>query len=239
MGKTVSPRSLGMPERSTMDKLNGNQENILKYIRQVLATKGYPPSVREIGDAVGLRSSSTVHGHLERLEKTGYIRRDKDKPRAIEIIHPDYIPESYSSRAAYSEPSPIPLPLQEMIDIPVLGEVAAGAPLLAEENIVDYFSLPLHFLPKNNADLFILKVKGDSMINIGLLHGDYVIVRQQQTARNNDIVVALIEDSATVKTFFREKDHIRLQPENDDYEPIRVKDVTILGKVISLFRPFV
>ena len=223
-----------------MEKLNGNQENILRYIQHVLSTKGYPPSVREIGDAIGLRSSSTVHGHLARLEKAGYIRRDKDKPRAIEIIHPDYIPESYSS-GSYAETSEnltIPLPLRELVDIPILGQVAAGLPILADENIEDYFALPLHFLPRTNAELFILKIRGDSMINIGLFDGDYVIVSQQNTAQNNDVVVALIDDSATVKTFFREKDHIRLQPENDDYEPIRVKDVTILGKVIALYRRF-
>ena len=175
-----------------------------------------------------------------RLEKAGYIRRDKDKPRAIEIIHPDYIPESYSSGsyAEASENSTIPLPLREMVDIPILGQVAAGLPILADENVEDYFALPLHFLPRTNAELFILKIRGDSMINIGLYDGDYVIVSQQNTARNNDVVVALIDDSATVKTFFREKDHIRLQPENDDYEPILVKDVTILGKVIALYRRF-
>ncbi|RRD94791.1 transcriptional repressor LexA [Clostridiales bacterium COT073_COT-073] len=225
-----------------MSKISKNQEAILRFIQQSLLNKGYPPSVREIGEAIGLKSSSTVHGHLSRLEAAGYIRRDKDKPRAIEIIHPDYIPDSYSfNSTTYTETNVVPIPLtrQELVDIPILGKVAAGAPLLAEENIEDYLSLPLHFLPKSDSELFILKIKGDSMINIGFLDGDYVIVSRQNTARDHDIVVALIEDSATVKTYYKEKDHIRLQPENDDYEPIRVRDVVILGKVISLYRRFV
>lgn len=223
-----------------MSKMSKNQEAILRCIQKSLLDRGYPPSVREIGQAIGLKSSSTVHGHLAKLEKAGYIRKDKDKPRAIEIIHPDYIPDRYS-HSTYTESNVIPLPLerQEMVDIPILGKVAAGAPLLAEENIEDYLSLPIHFIAKSDSELFILKVKGDSMINIGFLDGDYVIVSRQNTAKDRDIVVALIDDSATVKTYYKEKDHIRLQPENDNYEPIRVRDVTILGKVISLYRRFV
>lgn len=223
-----------------MEKLSTIHEAILRFIQHELLTKGYPPSVREIGEAVGLKSSSTVHGHLSRLERAGHIRRDKDKPRAIEIMHPDFIPERYTN-TNYQDNNIVPIPQtkQEMINIPILGKVAAGAPLLTDDNIDDVFSLPIHFLPKTNTDLFILKVRGDSMINIGFLDGDYVIVSRQQTARNGDVVVALIDDSATVKTFYREKDHIRLQPENDRYEPIRLVDVTILGKVISLFRRFI
>lgn len=222
-----------------MEKLSSMQEAILRFIQHELSTKGYPPSVREIGDAVGLKSSSTVHGHLSRLERAGYIRRDKDKPRAIEIIHPDYIPERYSATSFENNVVPIPTSDSEMVSIPIIGNVAAGLPILAEENIEDVFSLPIHFLPKTNSKLFILKVKGDSMINIGFLEGDYVIVSQQNTARNGDIVVALIDDSATVKTFYKEKDHIRLQPENDNYDPILLREVSILGKVISLYRRFI
>lgn len=227
-------------ERSSMSKISKNQEAILRCIQQALLERGYPPSVREIGQVIGLKSSSTVHGHLAKLEAAGYIRRDKDKPRAIEIIHPDYVPDSYSS-GSYSEANVVPIPLerQELVSIPIVGKVAAGLPLLAVENIEDHLSLPLHFLPKTNSELFILKVKGDSMINIGFLDGDYVIVSKQNTAKNHDIVVALVDDSATVKTYYKEKDHIRLQPENDDYEPILVREVTILGKVISLYRRFV
>lgn len=218
-----------------MEKITTKQEEILNCIHQALLTKGYPPSIREICQAIGLKSSSTVHGHLSRLEKAGYIRRDKDKPRAIEIIHPKYS----TSHRQENNIVPIPMHQHEMVDIPILGKVAAGVPLLAVSNIEDYLSLPLHFLSKTNSNLFILEVKGDSMIDIGIYSGDYVIVGQQNTARDRDIVVALIDDSATVKTYYKEKDHIRLQPENSTMDPILVKDVTILGKVISLFRRFV
>lgn len=203
-----------------MNKLSNRQKAILDYIKQEVRKRGYPPSVREIGEAVGLASSSTVHGHLERLEKKGYIRRDPTKPRAIEIIDGDDFAADFNLSVSR---------------IPLVGKVTAGEPILATENVEDYFPLPSHFADADNT--FMLKVKGDSMIEAGILDGDYVIVRVQHTANNGDIVVAMNEDNeATVKTFYREKDHIRLQPENASMEPIILKNVTILGKVIGLFR---
>lgn len=203
-----------------MSKLSNRQKAILDFIKNEVREKGYPPSVREIGEAVGLASSSTVHGHLERLEKKGYIRRDPTKPRAIEITDGDDSASMF--HLAVSR-------------IPLVGKVTAGEPILATENIEDYFPLPSHFADEDNT--FMLKVSGDSMIEAGIHDGDYVIVRTQQTADNGDIVVAMNEDNeATVKTFYREKDHIRLQPENSAMEPIILKNVTILGKVIGLFR---
>ena len=203
-----------------MNKLSNRQKAILDYIKQEVRKRGYPPSVREIGEAVGLASSSTVHGHLERLEKKGYIRRDPTKPRAIEIIDGDDFATDFNLSVSR---------------IPLVGKVTAGEPILATENVEDYFPLPSHFADADNT--FMLKVKGDSMIEAGILDGDYVIVRVQHTANNGDIVVAMNEDNeATVKTFYREKDHIRLQPENASMEPIILKNVTILGKVIGLFR---
>ncbi|GIP37319.1 LexA repressor [Paenibacillus sp. J31TS4] len=201
-------------------KLSSRQHAILEFIKTEVREKGYPPSVREIGEAVGLASSSTVHGHLERLEKKGLIRRDPTKPRAIEITDGD---ESVSM-----------LPLS-ITRIPLIGKVTAGEPITATENIEDYFPLPSHFVGDHN--VFMLSVMGESMIDAGIHNGDFVIVRQQPTAMNGDIVVAMTEDDeATVKTFYKEKDHIRLQPENPTMEPIRLKNVTILGKVIGLFR---
>jgi len=203
-----------------VNKLSNRQKAILDYIKQEVRKRGYPPSVREIGEAGGLASSSTVHGHLERLEKKGYIRRDPTKPRAIEIIDGDDFAADFNLSVSR---------------IPLVGKVTAGEPILATENVEDYFPLPSHFADADNT--FMLKVKGDSMIEAGLLDGDYVIVRVQHTANNGDIVVAMNEDNeATVKTFYREKDHIRLQPENASMEPIILKNVTILGKVIGLFR---
>jgi len=203
-----------------VNKLSNRQKAILDYIKQEVRKRGYPPSVREIGEAVGLASSSTVHGHLERLEKKGYIRRDPTKPRAIEIIDGDDFATDFNLSVSR---------------IPLVGKVTAGEPILATENVEDYFPLPSHFADADNT--FMLKVKGDSMIEAGILDGDYVIVRVQHTANNGDIVVAMNEDNeATVKTFYREKDHIRLQPENASMEPIILKNVTILGKVIGLFR---
>jgi repressor LexA len=203
-----------------VNKLSNRQKAILDYIKQEVRKRGYPPSVREIGEAVGLASSSTVHGHLERLEKKGYIRRDPTKPRAIEIIDGDDFAADFNLSVSR---------------IPLVGKVTAGEPILATENVEDYFPLPSHFADADNT--FMLKVKGDSMIEAGILDGDYVIVRVQHTANNGDIVVAMNEDNeATVKTFYREKDHIRLQPENASMEPIILKNVTILGKVIGLFR---
>lgn len=203
-----------------MSKISNRQQAILSFIKDEVRDKGYPPSVREIGEAVGLASSSTVHGHLERLEKKGLIRRDPTKPRAIEITDGD----DHSAHFHLS-----------VARVPLIGKVTAGQPILATENIEEYFPLPSHYVAEQ--DVFMLNVSGESMMNVGIFNGDYVIVRQQQSANNGDIVVAMNEDDeATVKTFYKEKDHIRLQPENDSMEPIRLKNVTILGKVIGLFR---
>jgi len=204
-----------------MPKMSQRQQAILDFIKASVRERGYPPSVREIGEAVGLASSSTVHGHLDRLEKKGLIRRDPTKPRAIEILDDD-------SRANFA---------LSVRQVPLVGKVTAGAPITATENIEDYFPLPVHLV--GDQEVFMLSVQGDSMIEAGIFDGDYVIVRQQPTASNGDIVVAMTEDGeATVKTFYKEKDHIRLQPENSSMEPIRLKDVTILGKVIGLIRRF-
>lgn len=202
-----------------MVKLSKRQQDILNFIKEEVREKGYPPSVREIGEAVGLASSSTVHGHLARLESKGLIRRDPTKPRAIEILDYD---ES--------------IPKTKVVNVPVVGKVTAGMPITAIENIEEYFPLPEHFAP-GDGNLFMLKVVGDSMIEAGILDGDYVIVRKQNSANNGEIVVAMTEeDEATVKRLFKEKDFIRLQPENSTMEPIIVKNVTILGKVIGVFR---
>ena len=201
------------------EKISAKQQEILEYIKAQTLAKGYPPTVRDICEAVQLKSTASVHAHLETLEERGYIRRDPTKPRAIEIIDDDFA-----------------LNRREYAQIPIVGRVAAGEPLLTEQNIQDYFPIPADMLP--NDQIFMLQVKGDSMINAGIFDGDKVIVRQTSTARNGDMVVALIEDGATVKTFYHEGDHIRLQPENDDYDPIIVKDVAILGEVIGVFRLF-
>ena len=195
------------------------QEEILNYIKDEILERGFPPAVREICQAVGLKSTSSVHSHLESLEKNGYIRRDPTKPRAIEILD-----ESFNMLR------------REMVNVPVVGTVAAGQPILAEQNIDSYFPIPSEYMP--NEQSFILKVKGESMVNAGILDGDIVLVMQQTTARNGDIVVALIEDSATVKTYYKENGHYRLQPENDTMDPIIVDDCKILGKVFGVFRFF-
>ncbi len=206
-----------------MTKLSPRQQAIMDFIKSEVRTKGYPPSVREIGEAVGLASSSTVHGHLERLEKKGLIRRDPTKPRAIEILEED-MDSTDTFRSSVSK-------------VPLIGKVTAGEPILATENIEDYYPLPQHMV--GDYDVFMLRIQGESMINAGIMDGDYVIVRQQQSAQNGDIVVAMTEDQeATVKRFYQEKDHIRLQPENPAMEPLRLKNVVILGKVIGLFREF-
>jgi len=208
-------------ELNAVSRISNRQQAILEFIKREVREKGYPPSVREIGEAVGLASSSTVHGHLDRLEKKGLIRRDPTKPRAIEVLDDED-----------EEQLPFPLAITR---VPVVGKVTAGVPITATENIEEYFPLPAHFT--GDHEVFMLTVKGDSMIEAGIHDGDYVIVRQQQTAQNGDIVVAMTEDDeATVKTFYKERDHIRLQPENSTMEPIRLKHVTILGKVIGLFR---
>lgn len=198
-------------------KITAKQQEILDYIKETILKKGYPPAVREICEAVHLKSTSSVHSHLETLERNGYIRRDPTKPRTIEILDDTF-----------------GLTRREMVQVPIIGTVAAGQPLLAEEHIEDYFSIPADILP--NTQTFMLHVKGDSMINVGIFDGDQVIVAQTNTARNGEIVVALIEDSATVKRFFKEDGHYRLQPENDSMDPIIVNEVEILGKVIGLFR---
>jgi repressor LexA len=203
-----------------MSKISSRQLAILDFIKREVKEKGYPPSVREIGESVGLASSSTVHGHLERLEKKGLIRRDPTKPRAIEILGLD------DSASAFSH---------TISRVPLIGRVTAGVPITATENIEDYFPLPNHFVKGD--EVYMLSVVGDSMIEAGIHNGDYVIVRQQSSANNGDIVVAMNEeDEATVKTFYKEKDHIRLQPENSSMKPILLDDVTILGKVIGVFR---
>ncbi|ANF97226.1 transcriptional repressor LexA [Paenibacillus bovis] len=205
-----------------MSKISSRQQAILEFIRNEVKLKGYPPSVREIGEAVGLASSSTVHGHLDRLEKKGLIRRDPTKPRAIELLGQ----EETENNLLFA---------QTVSRVPIIGKVTAGVPITATEHIEDYFPLPQQFTGDNQ--IFMLSVVGDSMVEAGIHNGDFVIVRQQQTADNGDIVVAMTEeDEATVKTFYKEKDHIRLQPENPMYEPLRLTRVTILGKVVGLFR---
>lgn len=200
-------------------KITPKQQQILDYIKDEILQKGYPPTVREICETVNLKSTSSVHSHLETLEKNGYIRRDPTKPRAIEICDDSF-----------------QMVRTEMVSIPVVGNVAAGQPILAEENIQDYFPVPAGFVPKGES--FILNVRGDSMINVGIYDGDRVLVHSCNTANNGSIVVALIDDSATVKTFYRESGHIRLQPENDTMDPIIVDEChcQILGTVFGIFR---
>ncbi len=198
-------------------KISDKQREILEYIKQEILNRGYPPAVREICEAVHLKSTSSVHSHLETLEKNGYIRRDPTKPRAIEIIDDNFN-----------------LTRREVVNVPMIGSVAAGQPLLAVENIDNYFPIPAEFMP--NEESFMLKVKGDSMINMGIYEGDQIIVRKQNTASNGEVIVALVDDSATVKRFYKENGHIRLQPENDFMDPIIVDDCEILGKVIGLIR---
>lgn len=201
-------------------KISKKQSEILEFIKSEVLQKGYPPSVRDICEAVALKSTSSVHAHLETLEKNGYIRRDPTKPRAIEIVDDNFN-----------------LTRRELVNVPLVGTVAASQPLLAVENIDSYFPIPQEYLP--NKQTFLLRVKGESMINAGIFDGDDVLVAQQQDAKNGDMVVALVDDSATVKTFYREKDHIRLQPENDSMDPILVYgDLKILGKVIGVIRFF-
>lgn len=198
-------------------KISAKQQEILDYIKSQILERGFPPAVRDICEAVHLKSTSSVHSHLETLEKNGYIRRDSTKPRAIEILDEAF---NFTRR--------------EMVNVPIVGRVAAGEPLLAEQNIKEYFPIPMEFMP--NKQTFLLKVCGESMINAGILNGDYVLAQEENTAHNGDMVVAMIEDGATVKTFYKEEGVIRLQPENDFMDPIIVPDCTILGKVIGVFR---
>lgn len=201
-------------------KISEKQNEILEYMKNEILNRGFPPSVREICEAVHLKSTSSVHAHLESLEKNGYIRRDPTKPRAIEIVDDNFN-----------------LVRRETVNVPILGKVAAGQPLLAVENVEGYFPIPAEYMPNNKT--FMLVVQGDSMINAGIFEGDYVVVEQSPTAENGQKVVALLDDSATVKTFYKEKDHIRLQPENDYMDPMIVEPdqpFQILGKVIGVFR---
>ncbi len=216
-----------------MADLTAKQQEILDYIVEQQSQKGYPPSVREICEAVGLRSTSTVHGYLSRLEKKGFIKRDPTKPRAIEILDRAIQEASIPVPAAAAAPA-LSNSAIETVDVPILGKVTAGEPILAVENIEDYFPIPVEYT--HNSDVFMLRVRGESMINAGILDGDLILVRAQHSAENNDIVVALLGDSVTVKRFFRENDYIRLQPENDFMDPILVRNCEILGKVIGLFR---
>lgn len=200
-------------------KISKKQLEILEYIKSEILRIGYPPAVREICEAVNLKSTSSVHSHLETLEKNGYIRRDPTKPRAIEIIDDTFN-----------------LTRREMVNVPIVGQVAAGEPILAEQNITNYFPIPIEFMPNN--ETFLLTVKGESMINAGILDGDMVLVESTSVASNGEMVVALVDDSATVKTFYKEEGIYRLQPENDTMESIIVSEVEILGKVIGVFRFF-
>ena len=200
-------------------RITDKQKEILEFMKQEILNKGYPPTVRDICEAVKLKSTSSVHSHLETLEKNGYIRRDPTKPRAIEIIDDNFN-----------------LTRREVANVPMVGRVAAGEPILAVENVESYFPIPTEYMP--NAEAFMLKVKGESMINAGIFDGDNVLVEKCNTARNGDMVVALVDDSATVKTFYKEANHIRLQPENDSMDPIIVDDCEILGKVFGVFRFF-
>ncbi|MCI5958888.1 MAG: transcriptional repressor LexA [Lachnospiraceae bacterium] len=200
-------------------KISDKQQQILDFMKDEILSKGYPPSVREICEAVHLKSTSSVHSHLETLEKYGYIRRDPTKPRAIEIVDDGF-----------------QMVRRETSSIPIIGTVAAGQPIFAQQNIEGYFPIPADFIPSGTGDTFVLKVKGESMINVGIFDGDQIFVQQCNNVRNGDIVVALVDDSATVKTFYKENGHIRLQPENDTMEPIIVQDCKILGKVFGVFR---
>lgn len=200
-------------------RITAKQEEILNYIKNEILERGFPPAVREICQAVNLKSTSSVHSHLESLEKNGYIRRDPTKPRAIEILD-----DSFN------------MIRREMVNVPIVGTVAAGQPILAQQNIDSYFPIPSEYMP--NEQSFILRVKGESMINAGIMDGDCVLVRQQSTANNGEMVVALVDDSATVKTFYKENGRIRLQPENDTMAPIIIDDCQILGKVFGVFRFF-
>ncbi len=200
-------------------KISDKQQQILDFMKDEILTKGYPPSVREICEAVHLKSTSSVHSHLETLEKYGYIRRDPTKPRAIEIVDDGF-----------------QMVRRETSSIPIIGTVAAGQPIFAQQNIEGYFPIPADFIPSGTGDTFVLKVKGESMINVGIFDGDQIFVQQCSNVRNGDIVVALVDDSATVKTFHKENGHIRLQPENDTMDPIIVQDCKILGKVFGVFR---
>ena len=214
-----------MPRKK--EELNKREKTILKFIEKQIMTDGYPPSVREIGQAVGLSSTATVHGYLERLEKKGYIKKKDKKGRTLRLLKGSTgETKKTSSKDFYTQ--------KELVEVPVVGKITAGMPILAVENVTDTFPIPIDFV--GNSDCFMLTVRGESMIEAGILDGDYILVKKQNNANNGEIVVALIEDEATVKTFYKEKDHIRLQPENSTMNPIIVQTCEILGKVAGVFR---
>ena len=217
-----------MPRRRG-NELNDREKDIINFIEKQIEERGYPPSVREIGKSVGLSSTATVHGYLNKLEEKGYVRKENQKGRALKLLKglkskkEEFKPEG---KYAYSE--------KELVEVPVVGKITAGEPILAVENLTDVFPIPLDFV--GNSESFMLVVRGESMIEAGILDGDYILVKKQNVARNGEIVVALIGDEATVKTFYKEKDHIRLQPENSTMDPIIVPNCEILGKVSGVFR---
>ena len=216
-----------MLSKEEMTDLNKRERAILKFIENQINEIGYPPSVREIGKAVGLSSTATVHGYLAKLTKKGYIKKEDQKGRTLRVLK--------GGLADNEKPSPKPLYNgRELVDVPVIGKITAGAPILAVENVTDTFPIPIDFV--GNSESFMLPVRGESMIEAGILDGDYILVKRQNSARNGQIVVALIEDEATVKTFYKEKDYIRLQPENSTMDPIIVPDCKILGVVGGVFR---
>ena len=215
-----------MGRKKDPNELNKREKAIVANIEKQINANGYPPSVREIGKAVGLRSTATVHGYLAKLQEKGYIKKEQQKGRTLKLL-----------KGGLGENKPSPKPVysgKELVDVPVIGKITAGAPILAVENITDTFPIPIDFV--GNSESFMLTVRGESMIEAGILDGDYILVKRQNTAENGQIVVALIEDEATVKTFYKEKDHIRLQPENSSMDPIIVPDCKILGKVAGVFR---
>ena len=216
-----------MGRKKDPNELNKREKAIVKYIEKQIVANGYPPSVREIGKAVGLKSTATVHGYLAKLEEKGYIKKEQQKGRTLKLLKGGLAENKpVTEKPVYSG--------RELVDVPVIGKITAGAPILAVENITDTFPIPIDFV--GNSESFMLTVRGESMIEAGILDGDYILVKKQNTARNGEIVVALIEDEATVKTFYKEKDYIRLQPENSTMDPIIVPDCKILGKVAGVFR---
>ena len=226
-----------------MEGLKERERRILLYMKDQIKAKGYPPTVREICQELHIKSTSTTHKDIANLEKKGYIRKDPSKPRALMITDPDSLPESPGSTVTNTGPGGITVPMArenaQVVDIPIVGRIAAGTPIMADQNVEDTFPVPARYVSKGTH--FMLNVRGDSMIEAGIHDGDLILVEQQSVARNGDIVVAMVngmESEATVKTFYKESDHIRLQPENAAMEPIRVKDVTILGKVRGVFRYF-
>lgn len=214
-----------MPKKKP--ELNRREKSILNFIEKQIMTQGYPPSVREIGKAVGLSSTATVHGYLEKLEEKGYVKKKDKKGRTLRLLKgATGETKIKSSKNFYTQ--------KELVEVPVIGRITAGEPILAVENVTDTFPIPIDFV--GNSECFMLTVRGESMIEAGILDGDYILVKRQNTAENGEIVVALIEDEATVKTFYKEKDHIRLQPENSTMDPIIVPNCEILGKVGGVFR---